>query len=95
MKYIRVGWSHENPAYPVLLYSELDRDSWEVRKVEVYSDGRMGHAAHNSACGGTKLGIVPTPPLAEIASDPQFDPAEISAEEFESIWNKATGLQNR
>ncbi len=37
--------------------------------------------------GSTRLGEEPIPPLSEIASDPQFEPIEITKEEFEEIWN--------
>ena len=44
MKYLFVRWKHPNPEDPTLLYSELNEDRWEVRKVEVYADGRLGYA---------------------------------------------------
>ncbi len=44
MKYIKVKWLHSHPDEPVLLYSELDKDRWETRKVEVFADGRIGFA---------------------------------------------------
>src|SRR5687767_3451121 len=90
-RYIRVGWRHNNSEDPVTLYSELDEASWELRKVEVYSDGRMGYAAENVEFGGARLGTVPVPPLFEIECEPEFDPAEISADAFESVWRAATG----
>src|SRR5258705_13531981 len=42
MQYIRVRWKHALPDEPVELLSELDSESWEVRKVEVFRDGRLG-----------------------------------------------------
>jgi hypothetical protein len=86
MKYIRVGWKHQNPDMPVLLYSELDASRWEVRKVEVFRNGRCGYASAEGSSGGTRLGQVPVPTLSEIALDPEFDPEEISREEFEKVW---------
>ncbi len=32
MTYLRVGWKHQHPDEPVILYSELDAERWEVRK---------------------------------------------------------------
>lgn len=32
------------PDEPVMLYSELNDDMWETRKVEVYADGRSDFA---------------------------------------------------
>jgi hypothetical protein len=89
MRYVKVRWIHASPDYPETLYSELDQDMWEIRKVEVYADGRMDFADNDRRSGNTKLGIVPHPSLEEIATDPQFKPMLISAEEFESIWNHA------
>lgn len=92
MSYIKVAWLHASPDDPVILYSELDHARWEVRKVEVFADGRVGCAGSNSALGGTELGLAPVPPLEEIALDPQFDPQEITREQFEVIWESATGV---
>lgn len=82
-------WIHDLPDTPELLYSELDSEQWEIRKVEVYPDGRMDFADHEERTGSTKLGIEPMPPLEDIAADPQFEPQVISAEEFESVWERA------
>jgi hypothetical protein len=87
MKCIKVKWS--SVGTPVLLYSELNPELWEVRKVEAYADGRMDFADREERSGSTKLGIEPLPPLEQIAADPEFEPAIISAEEFGSVWGKA------
>lgn len=71
------------------MYSELDQFSCELRKVEVYADGRMGFADAGHETGETRLSEEPLPSLGDIARDPQFEPAEISAAEFEAIWRKA------
>jgi hypothetical protein len=87
MKYIRVNWKHQYPDEPVTLYSELDDGRWEVRKVEVFRDGRIGYASAEEQSGGTYLGELPTPELSEIGEDPEFDPLEITQVEFEFVWN--------
>jgi hypothetical protein len=87
MKYIRVKWNHQHRDEPVLLYSELDLERCEKRKVEVFQDGDCGYASISEAAGSTRLGEEPIPPLHEIASDPQFEPVEITKEEFEEVWN--------
>lgn len=86
MKYIKVKWSHDIADEPVWLYSELDDASCEVRKVEVFSDGKMGFAGSGEEGGSTRLSTVPIPPIEEIESDAQFEPTEISHLEFEQIW---------
>lgn len=90
MQYIKVQWLHDDPDFPVLLYSELDEDRWEIRKVDIYPDGRMEYADKDGGIGSTMLcDEMPIPPLEEIASDPVFVPEEIPQEEFERIWTKA------
>ncbi|MGO8999384.1 MAG: DUF6881 domain-containing protein [Polyangiaceae bacterium] len=86
MRYVRVGWKHQHPDEPVILYSELDANRFEVRKVEVFRSGRFGYASAKEASGGTKLGLLAMPDLYEMAKDPQFEPAEITREEFEAVW---------
>lgn len=86
MKYICVKWNHSFPDEPVILFSELDDARWEIRKVEIYRNGCKGYASTSATFGGTRLGLEPDPSLEEIASDPQFEPKEISREEFEQIW---------
>ena len=89
MKYVKVRWIHTSSDQPVMLYSELNDESWELRKVEVYADGRADFADREDQSGSTKLGIKPLPPLEEIAADPEFEPIVISAEEFEAAWESA------
>jgi hypothetical protein len=85
MEYIFVKWLHNDPEYPVLLYSELDERRFETRKVEIFLDGTKGYASEFEECR-TDLGYVPVPTLSEIAEDPQFEPFEITREEFEKVW---------
>jgi hypothetical protein len=86
MNYVLVKWIHSFPSEPVLLYSEIDENRWEVRKVEVYADGHCGYASSEGGFSGSILGQVQFPPVAEIAEDKQFEPCELSQEEFEHIW---------
>ncbi len=84
--FVRVKWHHSLPADPVLLYSELNDNRWEIRKVEVFADGHCDYATELDASGDTRLSTEPIPTLDEIAADPQFEPSEISSEEFEKVW---------
>jgi hypothetical protein len=90
MKHLEVDWYHSIPNEPVKLYLELDDQMWEVRKVEVYSDGTAGYADAENGTRGTKLSIEPLPSMDDIASDPQFKPREISAHVFELVWKSFT-----
>lgn len=88
--YLRVQWHHDRPEDPVLLYSALDENRWETRKVDVWADGtgQVSDSREDEGVHSTWLGAVPTPPLAEINDDPQFDGVEISAAEFDEVWLK-------
>lgn len=89
MKYIKVRWSHASPDDPVLLYSELDTELWETRKVEIYADGSMVFVDRDEPSGDTMPGHEPPPTLNEITADPAFKLADISADEFETVWGRA------
>jgi len=89
MNYIRAKWMHSQLHEPVVLLSELDQDRWEIRKVEIYADGRLDYADHQRSSSHTRLSSEPIPSLAEIGADKQFEPSEISAAEFEAAWNRA------
>lgn len=89
MEYLKVGWLHEHPNEPVVLMSELDEDRYEVRKVEVFADGRMGFASTDQSSGETILSKTAIPLPEEIASDPQFVVEVFDAERFEEVWLSA------
>jgi hypothetical protein len=91
MKYLRVYWRHTHPDEPTLLYSELDDARWETRKVEIFRQGKMGYASRIAAGGLTRLAIEPLAPIPIIASNPEFEPTEITKEEFEEVWHRAQG----
>jgi hypothetical protein len=89
MQYIKVVWKHDHPNQPVLLYSELDDARWETRKVEVFRGDVLGYASKARCTESTMLGLEPIPSLSEIALQPEFEPHEITKEEFEQIWARA------
>lgn len=86
--YIKVEWIHEFPDEPVIIYSELDDYNNEIRKIEVYKDGKYGYANNVTEFGGTMLSKEPLPTIEEIDSDKQFRSKEITKNEFEDIWCK-------
>jgi hypothetical protein len=88
--YIMVDHIHTYDDLPVRIYSELDEERYEVRKIEIFKDGSIGYAYDDVEVGPTGLGEVPVPPLDEIAQDPYeiFFPKEITKDEFEKIWNE-------
>jgi hypothetical protein len=90
MNYLKVKWVHQFNDEPITLLSELDCDRFEVRKIEYFSDGRVGYASDVLQFGGTMLGELPVPAIEEIAEDPQFVVGELTPGEFEEAWRKAT-----
>jgi hypothetical protein len=71
------------------MYSELDENRWEHRKAEIFADGRCDYASESESKGNSGLSEEPLPTSVEIALDPQFEPVEISKDDFEKIWNQA------
>jgi hypothetical protein len=94
MSYIKVLWIHHKNDYPIVMFSELSEDRYETRKVELFANGTMTYAKEASSNGVTQLGEVAVPSLEDIASDPEFNPVEITKTEFEEIWDKATAVSN-
>lgn len=90
MKYIKVKWIHSNPEDPTTLYSELDTDQYEVRKVEEFLSGELGYASRSCHTKETELGLIDIPSIAEINQSSEFKAVKITKEEFERIWLLAT-----
>lgn len=67
MMYNLVRWIHELADEPSLLYSELDGDRYETRKVEIFRGGQVGLAGAGLERVGSALRGQPVPLLAEIA----------------------------
>jgi hypothetical protein len=82
MLYIKVRWKHDDPNDPILLYIEMDNDRWELRRVEIFSDGSFGYADRSASRGTTSLSPEP--------ANPEFEPVAITKDEFEAMWLKAT-----
>lgn len=88
MNYIKGKWIHDFLDEPIWLYCELDDSRFETRKIEVFRDGRYAFA-DDVTSHGTELSYVEIPSLSSINEDPQFDTVEITAEEFELVWETA------
>ena len=89
MKYIRVEWKHLDPDDPITIYSELDEQQWELRKVELFRDGHKGFADESREVAGTGLGLEPWPDLLKLGAEPEFDIKHITKNEFERVWEEA------
>jgi hypothetical protein len=91
MEYLKARWLHANVDDPVWLFSEIGPDRYEIRKVEVWEDGRTGWADANEAHGSTMLGTDSVPPICEIATNPEFEAMLISRRNFERVWSERLG----
>jgi uncharacterized protein DUF6881 len=76
---------------PSDIYSEVDSSGYETRKVEKYRDGHIDWADEHSSTGKTGLGEVPIGAIEDIAAQDDFIPTIIDADEFETLWRRATG----
>lgn len=90
MEYLKVEWKHNYHDEPILIYSEIDDRRNELRKVEIYRDGRIGYADKNDEYLDAGLSEKPLPTLEEIAYDKQFKPELIYKEDFEMVWLNRT-----
>ena len=88
-------WIHKNKDEPIELYSELDEDRYETKKVEILIDDTAGYAEEKQSNGETLLGKCPIPSLEDINSNPEFKAKSITKEEFFAIWNKYVPFQNK
>lgn len=91
--YLKVVWHHDFPDEPVVLFSELDDERYETRKVEVFRDGHRTFASLQGFSGSTMLGEIPAPSIEELSESGEFSPEQIAREEFEAIWVEAISAQ--
>ncbi|MGR6914329.1 DUF6881 domain-containing protein [[Actinomadura] parvosata] len=91
--YLRVEWHHDFPEEPVALYSEIDDDGYETRKVQLFRDGRLEWADATTETAMTGLSEVPVDSVEEIATQDEFSVAIITKEEYERLWRQAGGPQ--
>jgi hypothetical protein len=93
MKYLMVDWLHNFSDEPIKIYSEIDEQRNEVRKIELFRDGKIGYATETVEFGGCGLSECPIPEIEEIATNPQFKPIEITREEFEEVWQSKVKIK--
>jgi len=88
--FIAYKWKHSDDEYPIFLYHEIDQSRCEIRRVEVFRDGRIQKADDvNELQADTILSLEPFPLLEEIADDPEGEVWLITKEEFEATWSQA------
>ena len=88
LKYILLNWFHNLEDEPYIIYSEIDNQRYETRKIEIYKNGTIRKCNEKMLNSQIELGDVAFPEnLDEINQDEQFHAQYISKEEFESMWN--------
>lgn len=89
MTYLKVLWKQKLPGFPVELFSELDGDRYETRKVERFADGNLQFAGPEGESGDTWLGETPIPAPEIISQDPVFIVCPLTRGEFEMLYQDA------
>ena len=83
MLYYKTIWNHRNDYDPIIMYSEIDAEGFETKRLDIYHDG---HVAYFDTRTPLELGEAPYPSDFDVinATD-EFDVSEISAIDFENI----------
>lgn len=88
MNHILLEWFHTFQDEPCLIYSEIDDQRYEVRKIEIYKNGTIARYDEQMTDSLFRLADVRFPEnLDEINQYQEFCAKYISQEEFEKIWN--------
>ncbi|GAB4019863.1 DUF6881 domain-containing protein [Spirosoma koreense] len=93
MRYIQVDWIHNYPDDPTQLYSEVGEDGYEIRRIDIYRDGRIERVSEDTQDEYNFLNPQVYPSLEELNSKDEWDEVkaqEIIKDDFETIW--ANGL---
>lgn len=91
MDYIHVAWMHDYVEEPVELWSELDEGGNEVRRIQLFRDGRIEWVDESGGTDEGGLGEVPID-LDEIRQQAdQFLLKVIDRPSFEQRWDSAAG----
>ncbi|MUZ66386.1 DUF6881 domain-containing protein [Agrobacterium vitis] len=88
MIYMHVKCDFDHEDQPIEIYSEMDDDRNEIRKVHFFSNGECEIASKYFETVYTGLSSEPLPSVEEINADGQFFARLISSHEFEIQWEK-------
>ncbi|WP_454194105.1 DUF6881 domain-containing protein [Nocardia sp. Marseille-Q1738] len=89
MWYLKAQWHHDFDDEPVEMFSEIADDGFEVRKVEIFSDGHMDWADAGRGTGTTTISQMPIPTVDAIDAQVEYSAVEVDSREFETIWLRA------
>lgn len=89
MRYILVEYDHAQEDDPVRVYSEVDRDGLEKRRVEFYGNG-LWFAYGEEHGGDEALSKTPFPAEVRTLNVPgEVTARTISASVFREVWDQA------
>lgn len=88
-RYLKIDWKNGAPADPATYFCEIDDEGWELRRVEIFQNGKMAYADRQLAVGCEGLGLAQVPSLSKIRQDPEIEAWEISENDFDFMWEKA------
>lgn len=83
MLYYKTIWNHTNDDFPIIMYSEIDAERFETKRLDIFPDE---HVAYFDTRTPLELGEAPYPSdFDAINATGEFDVSEISAIDFENI----------
>lgn len=86
MRYFSSIWIHDNIEDPILFASEVGDDQYEIRKIEIWIDGRVGWADTSNHSANTRLGKAEVPSTNEINQGKEFIAKDITNIDFDRFW---------
>ena len=88
MEYILLEWFHDIENEPYIIYSEIDSQRYEIRKIEVFKNGTYLKCSEEILSSQIELADVAFPEnIDEINRDRQFCAKYITKEDFERMWD--------
>lgn len=90
MFYVLLEWSHKWDDEPVQIWSELDDQRCETRKIEVFSHGFRLTYDHEDPRSAAGLADVPFPEdLRKLNAAGPFHASSVSQSDFEGLWSRS------
>ncbi|MFG1790410.1 DUF6881 domain-containing protein [Nocardia sp. NPDC049149] len=86
MRYMKVMRTNASDDDPAIVFSEIDDDGYESRKVEIFVSGRSDFASVSMEGEPTWLATAPLPSADEVSLQPGCKGEDISAVEFQAEW---------
>ena len=81
MLYYKTIWNHTNDYDPIVMYSAIDEERYETKRLDIFRDG---HVAYFDTRTPMELSEAPYPSdFDAINATGEFDVAEISSIDFE------------